>query len=247
MFLYFLLHITAFWADFLLILHGISLLTWARGADSSSQVKKIRVFAVLHWKLFFNWCNPNNLCLSDISWRHLDLTWRHLNLWKGEPLSCSSNSQQGFFLTTLVFQTEPDWHYNSVAALMQDTYGHLLKRVIVPPLPRFAWQCSKSDWANWKLIFFFAILVFSQISPWSDSLPGCANAGVMMQNWPRVEGAMGITPSVTGCAQSRLRWLYNYSWITAYCFDKQKEGRMWYYDVNWPWSCATFSQNMGNA
>lgn len=110
MFLYFLLHITSLWADFLLILHGISLFTWARGADSSSQVKKIRVFAVLHWKLFFNWRNPNNLCLSDISWRHLELTWRPLNLWKGEPLSCSSNSQKGFFLTTLVFQTEPDWH-----------------------------------------------------------------------------------------------------------------------------------------
>lgn len=206
MFLPFFLHIESFGTDFLVPYGDISPLTLAdyfclsEKNLGSLQYCVGNCFLMSVIQITLSW-------KADVSWHHPEFTWKHLNLWNGESWSSSSNSQQGLF-PPIGFQVEEDY------CLIDTTTPWLLSCKI----------CTGSCWKGWLQLLFPDLhgsavslteptensssfppppprLVSNQISPWSNSLPGCANASLAMQGWPWVEGAMGITPPVRGCTR----------------------------------------------
>lgn len=206
MFLPFFLHIESFGTDFLVPYGDISPLTPADYFCLSEKNLGSLQYCVGNCFLM-SVIQITLSCKADVSWRHPEFTWKHLNLWNGESWSSSSNSQQGLF-PPIGFQVEQDY------CLIDTTIPCLLSCKICMGSCWKGWFCSFSSQicmaVQWVWLsqlkthlFFFLRLVSSQVSPWSNSLPGCANASLAMQGWPWVEGAMGITPPVRGCTQVR--------------------------------------------
>lgn len=145
---------------------------------------------------------PFFLCKSNVSWHLPDSTLRHPNLWKREPWSVAQTVNR-------VFPSHPpgllpDWH-NSIAALLQDIYGQLLLSVIALSFPRFAWQCSESDWANWCFAFFDSFIFLATLV--HDPVHHLA---VQMVVWwcrvgheSREQWESHLQCKVRGCAQNR--------------------------------------------